>query len=443
MSVVSPVLAVLDQSSVTGRVLGGQVEGLLDVFAGVPDPRRRRGVRFRLPVVLGLALLAVACGAIGFAEIAEVAADLGPELTAAFGIVRCAPSAATFRRVLCSIDPAALDEALCRWAGTRTPPATTTGPATEAVTGPVRAAGAVPAAAGPAAGPDAEGVPSAPGGRGRVVRVISADGKTMRGARRRTGEGRIAQDQVVEVLDHASGAVLACEPVPDGDEIGAVRAVMARLTDRWGSLAGVAFVADAKHTQHKLARQIGAAGGWWLLPVKANQPSILAKVAALPWTQVPAQDTRRDKAHGRAETRTVRVVQAPRHIDLALADTAQVVKIARHTRRPHPGKPTAWTRENAYLLTSLPAEIADPATLAAMVRSHWLIENQVHWVRDHAYNEDRHTARSGNGPINLACLRNTAITRHRAHGADNIAQALRASARHARRALDALTQHQL
>ncbi|ACZ30622.1 transposase IS4 family protein [Xylanimonas cellulosilytica DSM 15894] len=413
VSVVSPVLAVLDQSAVTGPVLGGQVEGLLEAFAQVPDPRKRRGVRFGLPVVLGLALLAVACGAVGFAEIAEVAADLDPELTAAFGLVRCAPSAATFRRVLCTTDPTALDEALCRWAQAR-------------------------------ARPDAAGQPPpAPADGQRRVRVISADGKTMRGARRRTGDGKIAQDQVVEILDHASGAVVACEPVNDGDEIGAVRTVMGRLADRWGSLAGVVVVTDAKHTQHKLVEQVGAVGGWWLLPVKANQPRILAKVRALPWAQVRAQDTCRGKAHGRAETRTVRVVQAPTHVDLALAGTAQVIKITRHTRRrPHPGAPAASTRENAYLLTSLPAEVADPATLAAMVRSHWLIENQVHWVRDTAYDEDRHTARTGNGPINLACLRNTAITRHRAHGASNIAKALRASARHARRALDALTQHQ-
>ena len=82
----------------------------------MPDPRKSQGVRFALPVVLGLAQLAVACGAIGFDEIAEVAADLDADLTGAFGLVRSAPSSGTFRRVLNATCPVALDEALCRWA---------------------------------------------------------------------------------------------------------------------------------------------------------------------------------------------------------------------------------------------------------------------------------------------------------------------------------------
>jgi predicted transposase YbfD/YdcC len=405
VSVVSPVLALFDQPTVTQRVLRGQVDGLLEAFASVPDPRDARGVRFPLVVVLGLAQLAVACGAVGFDEIAEVAADLDPELTGAFGLVRSAPSSGTFRRVLNATDPVALDEALCRWAE---PPAGESGLV------------------------------------GQVVgRVVSADGKTMRAARRRLESGRLAQDQVVEVLDQATGVVLACQEVRSGDEIGAVEQAMARLADRWGSLAGVVLVADAKHTQHRLVEQVGGAGGWWVLPVKENQPGIYARVTALPWSDLTAAAVERGTGHGRQETRTIRVIQAPDRVDLGLADAAQVIKIGRHVlRKKNLSSVPAWTRESAYFLTSLPAQLADPAALARIVRSHWRIENQLHWVRDTAYDEDRHTARTGNGPVNLACLRNTAISRHRATGADNIRKRLRACARHAHRALEVLTTHQ-
>lgn len=403
MSVVSPVLALFDQPTVTQKVVRGQVDGLLEAFASVPDPRDARGVRFPLVVVLGLAQLAVACGAIGFDEIAEVAADLDPELTGAFGLVRSAPSSGTFRRVLNATDPVALDEALCRWAE--------------------------PVVAGES------------GSVGRVVRrVVSADGKTMRAARHRLESGRFTQDQVVEVLDHATGVVLGCQEVDGGDEIGAVGQVMTRLIDRWGSLAGVVLVADAKHTQHKLVEQVGGAGGWWVLPVKENQPGIHARVTALPWSDLAPADVERGKGHGRQETRTIRVIQAPEHIDLGLPGAAQVIKIGRHAlRKKNLTAEPAWTRESAYFLTSLPAQLADPASLARIVRSHWRIENQLHWVRDTAYAEDRHTARTGNGPINLACLRNTAISRHRTTGTDNIRKRLRACARHAHRALTSLT----
>ncbi len=301
-------------------MLRGQVDGLLEAFASVPDPRQARGVRFPLVVVLGLAQLAVACGAVGFDEIAEVAGDLDPELTGAFGLVRSAPSAGTFRRVLNATCPVVLDEALCRWAEPPVPE--------------VREPGVV--GAGPAA---------------RVERVVSADGKTMRAARRRLEPGRFTQDQVVEVLDQASGVVLACQEVEGGDEIGAVGQVMTRLVDRWGSLAGVVLVADAKHTQHKLVDQINDAGGWWVLPVKENQPGIHTRVTALPWSDLQAADVERSKGHGRQETRTIRVIQAPEHVDLGLAGVAQVIKIGRHIlRKKNLTAEHVWTREYAYFL---------------------------------------------------------------------------------------------
>ena len=202
------------------------------------------------------------------------------------------------------------------------------------------------------------------------------------------------------------------------------------------------LVADAKHTQHRLVDQVNDAGRWWLLPVKENQPTVFEQITALPWRVVDPQDVDRGKGHGRQETRSIRVIQAPKHVDLGLAGAAQVIKVGRQTlRKKNLTAEPAWTREFAYLLTNLPAQLADPATLARIVRSHWRIENQLHWVRDTAYDEDRHTARTGNGPINLACLRNTAISRHRATGADNIRKRLRACTRHAHRALEALTPH--
>lgn len=402
VSAVFPVLAVLDQPTVTQKLLRGQVDGLLEAFDQVSDPRKARGKRHRLMIVLGLAQLATACGAVGFDEIAEVAADLDPDLIDAFGLVRCPPSSATFRRVLCAVDTIMLDEALCRWVEQA--------PAGDAVPEP-----------------------------GVVKRVLSADGKTMRGARRRHGDGKLVQDQVVAVLDHDTGGVLAGQQVTGGDEIAAVRALISRLIERWGDLHGVVLVTDAKHTQHKLVEKLNAAGGWWVLPIKANQPTILETIKGLPFEFKP-HDIDHGTGHGRRETRTVRVLQVPEFLDLGLAGARQIIKIGRHVKRAkHPGAEPTWTRELAYLLTSMPFHAGNPARLAQIVRGHWQIESRLHWARDTAYHEDRHTARTGHGPTNLTCLRNTAISRHRATGADNIAHRLRACARDPHRALRALT----
>ena len=67
------------------------------------------------------------------------------------------------------------------------------------------------------------------------------------------------------------------------------------------------------------------------------------------------------------------------------------------------------TREVVHGITSLPPEVATAADLLAAVRSHWAIENQLHYVRDVVFGEDACRVRTGSGPQTLAALRNVAI----------------------------------
>ena len=64
------------------------------------------------------------------------------------------------------------------------------------------------------------------------------------------------------------------------------------------------------------------------------------------------------------------------------------------------------TRETAFYTVSLPAEHAQPADLQDWARNEWLIENQVHYVRDVTFREDLHQARTADGPAVMATLRN-------------------------------------
>ena len=63
--------------------------------------------------------------------------------------------------------------------------------------------------------------------------------------------------------------------------------------------------------------------------------------------------------------------------------------------------------------------------LLALVRGHWYIENQSHWVRDVTFDEDRSQVRCGNIPQVMAALRNTVIGLMRWAGYTNIAAACR------------------
>lgn len=65
--------------------------------------------------------------------------------------------------------------------------------------------------------------------------------------------------------------------------------------------------------------------------------------------------------------------------------------------------------ETAYGLTSLAKDKADGADILSYNRGHWSIENELHWVRDVTFDEDRSRIRAGHGPQVMASLRNLSI----------------------------------
>ena len=66
------------------------------------------------------------------------------------------------------------------------------------------------------------------------------------------------------------------------------------------------------------------------------------------------------------------------------------------------------TREQRYYISSL---TVDPAQHAIVIRSHWGIENKLHWVLDVAFREDESRIRKANGPQNMALLRHIALNK--------------------------------
>lgn len=82
-------------------------------------------------------------------------------------------------------------------------------------------------------------------------------------------------------------------------------------------------------------------------------------------------------------------------------------------------------KEIAYGITSLLPGAADSTRILKLVRSHWRIENSLHWVRDVTFDEDRSQVRTGSGPRVLSTLRNLAISLFRLNGFSNISSGLR------------------
>jgi predicted transposase YbfD/YdcC len=330
--------------------------------------------------------------------------------------------------VLNTVDPGELDEALSVWATDSVP---------VAVPVPVPVPEPEPQ---PQPEPEPEPEPEAEAQVVEVVElVVAMDGKTLKGARSWGEDGVMRQEAVVEAVEHGSRRVHGLVRVVGGDENAAVVAMVERIAARrGGSLAGVVVTADAKHTTRELTARIVGLGGHYLLPVKGNAPAAYAVLDALPWSQVDNARLTREKGHGRRETRALRLVTLAAGFDTTLTGVAQAGRVRRSTKRKRSvTTPAAWTHENVYVVTSLPHRHAHADRVARMVREHWGCE-VVHWQRDVVFGEDDHTARTGNGPVNLAILRNTVLTKHDASGTPPGIADLRARARKPERALPAL-----
>lgn len=361
---------------------------LLAYLAAVPDPRAGHGRRHPLVAILAMAAAAVLTGARSLAAIAEWAADSPQPVREALGARREAPdyysvaSETTIRRTLARLDAEALTTAVGAWLADRHRP-------------------------------------------NQRRRALAVDGKTLRGSGH---DGR--QVHLLAAMEHASRRVLAQREVDGaGGEVPGFAPLLAPV-----DLTGVVVTADALHTHREHADWLVAVKhADYVFTVKANQPTLLDRCAALPWHNVPELDRTRDHAHGRVEIRTLKAVSVR---GFGFPHAAQVLQVTRKVRYPRTGR--RRKTQTVYALTSLTHAQASPARLADLLRGHWAIENGLHHVRDTTFAEDASQVRAGSTPHVMTCLRNLVIGALRRTGPGNLAAALRHHSRDPHRPLATL-----
>lgn len=326
---------------------------LLSIFREIPDPRRGNAQRHDLLDILTIALAASVCGGESCVDFAEFAEDREVLLREFLRLENGLPSHDTFSRVFRLLDPAAFGRAF------------------EAFLSDLGADGAG---------------------------VLAIDGKTLRRSFDRAA-GRSALHVVTAFGADARLSVGQRAVAPGENEITAARALLAALT-----LDGALVTGDAIHAQSETAQLVLDRGGDYLFALKANRPAMLEAVAAFfaaPPEPLRAFDTT-DADHGRIETRRHRVSHC---VDWIFGDRAEpgaprmpgLATLACVESSRDGGPPS--TR---YYLSS--ARLT-PERFAGAVRSHWAIENSLHWVLDVTFDEDGARNRADNGPENLAILR--------------------------------------
>jgi predicted transposase YbfD/YdcC len=171
-------------------------------------------------------------------------------------------------------------------------------------------------------------------------------------------------------------------------------------------LKGTIVTVDALNCQRAIAQKIVDQGGDYALALKANQGTLHEDVVTYfddPAAKITATKPVVEADHGRIETRTATVSTDIKWLqdEHQWPGLSAICKVER-TREIT----TKTTTQTAYYLFSaaLPPERCND-----VVRSHWGVENRLHWRLDVTMNEDQDRTRLDNAPHNLAVLRHMAL----------------------------------
>jgi predicted transposase YbfD/YdcC len=238
--------------------------------------------------------------------------------------------------------------------------------------------------------------------------VVAIDGKSLR----RSHDRGIGKEAIHMVSAWASQSQLVLGQVKVDDKSNEITAIPALL--RLLAIKGCIITLDAMGTQTDIAAQAVDQGADYALALKDNHKKLHQEVVSLfsdaladPNTLIPYQMHQTvDKGHGRLEIRRCYVIDDPHYIayldpDGRWAGLKSVVRI--EAERHLPDKQTTEVR---HYLSSLPG---DPKLLNQVIRTHWTIENQLHWILDVAFREDDARIRQGHASENMALLRHIAL----------------------------------
>jgi predicted transposase YbfD/YdcC len=330
-------------------------------FESLKDPRVERTRRHKLMDIVVISVLAVICYADGWSDIHDFGKAREAWLRRFLELPNGIPCDDTFRRVFAALDPGQFQACFVSWV---------------------------------------QSLVGATDGK-----LVAVDGKTVRHSF--AGEEGKGPLHLVSAWVGENQAVLGQLATDSkSNEITAIPQLLELL-----DLRGATVTIDAMGCQKAIAEKIIDAGADYILALKDNHPTLHQEVVQFfEAAQAEAfRDTRCDQdetvdgGHGRIELRRV---FASDDIDW-LADKPcwkglrSVVMVESERSL---GDKTSFERR--YYLSSLPAEAAH---LGERIRGHWGIENQLHWVLDMAFDEDRSRIRRGHGPDNFALLRKIAL----------------------------------
>lgn len=326
-------------------------------FSVLDDPRLPRGLNHPLVNIVIIALCAVLSDADSFYDIEDFGRLKRTWLSSFLDLSQGIPSHDTFGRTFARLDPHQFQSCVLDW------------------------------------------IRVVLGGSLTPEDVLAIDGKTLRGSARED----VKAIHMLNVWSHRQGLCLMSTAVAGkGNEITALPSLLDTLSVL--ELAGCIVTVDAMGTQRQVARQLVSLKAHYVMALKANHKYLHEDVTWL-FEQTYAFDDvfeTRERGHGREEIRRCELLSDVSYLDPhgwpGLCSVARVTY--QRTVKTH------TSVETRIFLSSLNA---DAQTHLHAVRTHWEVENKLHWTLDVVLGEDGHTYAQDHGPENMAVLRQLAL----------------------------------
>ena len=332
--------------------------GFLDYFDDLEDPRVNRTKIYPLNEILFIVICAIICGADSWRDFVDFGETKFDYLKKFFPFTNGIPSKNTFARVMSAINPVQFKECFLEWV--------------------------------------------------KQIQidfqdVIAIDGKSIRGSFDH-GKNQSAL-HLVSAFSTSLKLILAQEKISEkSNEIKAMPKLLELL-----EIKGAIVTIDAVGCQKKIAANIREKQADYIFSLKENQEALYRKIKFFFESKIPADNQgfkiyeEYNKSHGRIENRKYYITDdiewLPKKDEWKDFKSIVMVQSTREIRK-------SITVENRFYITSL---MPHPELVGKAVRSHWGIENSLHWILDVTFREDDSRIKEKIAIENIALVRKIAL----------------------------------